>query len=288
LLFVPGGDQRKIDKISTLRGTGFILDLEDSVAPSGKPRARSRVAAAIGVHGDTAQLYVRVNPVSSEWLCDDLDAVVVPGLTGIALPKADDARDVQIVDWYLEVLERRRGLEPGAVSLLVTIETLAGLTQVDAIASASRRTRSLCFGAGDFSLELGLDWPAADGRLSHTVLSAKAAVVLAARRHGLEPHDGAFPNFKDSTGLRADAEQARALGFSAKHAIHPAQLPILADVFTPSAGELARAREIVTAFERSGSEGSAAVQLDGRMVDTPVAERARRLLEAAGDEATLR
>jgi citrate lyase beta subunit len=226
--------------------------------------------------------------VSGERLCDDLDAVVLPGLTGIALPKVNNARDLQIVDWYLGVLERRRGLEPETVRLLVTIETLAGLSHLDAIASASRRTRALCFGAGDFSLELGLDWPAAGGRLSHTVLSAKAALVLAARRHGLEPHDGAFPDFKDGTGLRAEAEESRALGFSAKHAIHPAQLPILADVFTPSEGELARAREIVMAFERSESEGSAAVQLDGRMIDTPVAARARRLLEAAGDEATLR
>jgi citrate lyase beta subunit len=288
LLFVPGGDQRKIDKISTLRGTGFILDLEDSVAPSGKSHARSRVAAAIAAHGHSARLYVRVNPASGEWLSDDLDAVVAPGLTGIALPKANDARDVQIVDWYIGVLERRRGLEPETVGLLVTIETLAGLADVDAIASASRRTRALCFGAGDLSLELGLDWPAADGRLSHTVLSAKAAVVLAARRYGLEPHDGAFPDFKDTTGLRAEAEQSRALGFSAKHAIHPAQLPTLADVFTPSEAELSRARETIMAFERGESEGSAAVQVDGRMVDTPVAARARALLEAAGDEAALR
>ena len=120
------------------------------------------------------------------------------------------------------------------------------------------------------------------------MLSAKAAVVLAVRRHGLEPHDGAFADFRDSTGLRAEAEQSRGLGFSAKHAIHPEQLPILAEVFTPTEGELARAREIVRTFERSASEGSAAVQLDGRMIDTPVAARARRLLEAAGDEVTLR
>lgn len=293
-MFVPGGDQRKIDKIPALAGsnspagTGFILDLEDSVAPSGKSRARSLVSAAIAAHGRSATLYVRVNPASGESLCDDLDAVVVPGLTGIALPKVNDARDLQIADWYLGVLERRRGLESDALRLLVTIETLAGLERVDAIASASRRTRALSFGTGDFSLELGLEWPAAAGRLSHTVLNAKAAVVLAARRHGLEPHDGAFPDFKDDTGLRAEAEQSRALGFSAKHAIHPAQLPILAEVFTPSEGELARAREIVGAFERSETEGSAAVQLDGRMVDTPVAARARQLLESAGDEATLR
>jgi citrate lyase beta subunit len=218
-------------------------------------------------------------------LCDDLDAVVVPGLTGIVLPKVNDARDLVIPDWYLGVLERRRGLEPEALRLLVTVETLAGLADLDAIASASRRTRALSFGAGDFSLELGLEWPPAGGGLSHTVLNAKAAVVLAARRHGLEPHDGAFADFKDDAGLRAEAEQARALGFSAKHAIHPAQLPILADVFTPSEGELARARETVAAFESSQAEGGAAVQLDGRMIDTPVAARARRLLEAAGEEA---
>ena len=120
------------------------------------------------------------------------------------------------------------------------------------------------------------------------MLSAKAAVVLAARGHSLEPHDDVYPDFKDDAGLRAEAEQSRLLGFSGKHAIHPAQLPILADVFAPSERELARAREIVATYERAVSEGSAAVQLDGRMIDTPVAARARRLLEAAGNEGSPR
>ena len=226
-----------------------------------------------------------MNAIASELFCDDLDAVVLAGLAGIDLPKVNEASELEIVDWYLGVLERRRGLEHGAIEVLATIETLAGLANVDAIAAASRRTRALCFGAGDFSLDLELDWPPATSGLSHTVLTAKVSVVLAARRHGLKPHDGAFPDFRDRTGLRAEAEQSRALGFSGKHAIHPSQLPILSDVFTPTEDAVARSREIVAAFEQSATEGSAATQLDGRLIDAPVAAGARRLLEVAGDEA---
>jgi citrate lyase beta subunit len=279
MLFVPGNDQHKLEKIPALGSVALILDLEDSVSESEKVQARERVAASISAHGASATLFVRVNALDSHLLCDDLDAVVWPGLDGIVVPKVGGARDVQIVDWYLGVLERRRGIPPGSVEAIATIETVAGLAQLDALASASPRVRALCFGAADFSLDLGLDWPSGpDTRAPDTLVHARAAVVLAARRHGLEAHDGAYGDFGDPQGLRAEAQHARSLGFVGKHAIHPAQVRIIDEVFAPTPAQIARSREIIAAF---GPGGHGAGALDGTMIDAPVVARARQILGAA-------
>jgi crotonobetainyl-CoA:carnitine CoA-transferase CaiB-like acyl-CoA transferase/citrate lyase beta subunit len=300
MLYVPGSDEHKLAKVGRLDVTAFILDLEDAVAPSAKPRARELVAAAVRAAGDTTGAsggravarWVRVNPGSSGLLADDLDAVVWPGLDGVVLPKAGSGADVRAVDALLGLLEARRGLAPGSVALIPTIETVAGLAAVDEIASASDRAVCLGFGAGDFSLELGLEWPPSGGRLSHTLLTAKAQIVLASRLHGLSPpHDGVFPNFRALDRLRAEAEEARALGFSGKHAIHPDQVPTIREVFETTQAQLDEARAVLDAYEHGVTRGVGGVHIDGRFVDAPVAEQARRVLapnrpaarEPAGD-----
>jgi crotonobetainyl-CoA:carnitine CoA-transferase CaiB-like acyl-CoA transferase/citrate lyase beta subunit len=282
MLFVPAGDARKVAKIPELDATALILDLEDAVAVAVKAQARARAAEAIDAYGRDAQLWVRVNATGTRYFADDVEAVVVSGLAGIVLPKAESASDVLALAGLLDVLERRRGLRPGSVEVIATIETVAGLAAVDEIAAASPRVRCLGFGAGDFSLDVGLDWPPPDG-LSATVLNAKAALVLASRRAGLEPpHDGVHPSFRDLDALRAEAEQAKALGFVGKHAIHPAQVPAIREVFVPGPDELARARRVLDAFEAGERDGVANVPVDGKLVDYPVAEHARRTLAAAG------
>ncbi len=226
-------------------------------------------------------MWVRVNPEGSGLLVTDLDAVVRPGLDGIVLPKAESAADVRAVDALLALLERREQLTPGSIALMPTIETVAGLAHVDEIASASPRIVCLGFGAGDFSLDLGLDWPPS-GELGHTLLTAKVELVLASRRNGLAPpHDGVFPNFRAPDRLRAEAEKARALGFSGKHAIHPDQLAVIRAVFDPSAEQLADARAVLDAYDEGIREGRGGVHIDGRFVDAPVAEHARRVLAGA-------
>ncbi len=281
MLYVPGSDERKLAKIGQLDASAYILDLEDAVAPQAKAEARRLVAAALARGSSTTALWVRVNPGSTGLLVDDLEAVVMPGLDGIIIPKAESAADVATVDALLGALERSRGLTPGSVALIATIETAAGLGRIDEIAAASPRIACLGFGAGDFSLDLGLDWPP-EGGLGHTLLAAKAELVLASRRNGLgAPHDGVFPDFRALEQLRAEAQAARALGFGGKHAIHPDQLPVIADVFTPSADQLADARAVVDAYEAGIREGRGGVHIDGRFIDAPVAQRARRVLEAA-------
>lgn len=283
MLFVPGSEEHKLDKIPSLAPDAFIIDLEDAVAVSAKAAARGKAAAALARHGVSAQIWVRVNAVETGLVHDDVLAVTLAGLAGIVLPKARSAGDVGLLDSLLSVLEHERGLRRGSIELLPTIETANALGRAVEIGTASPRVRCLGFGAGDFSLDLGLEWPPPSGRLSATLVNAKAELVLASRRAGLEaPHDGVFPDFKELDVLRREAEEARELGFGGKHAIHPAQLPVIAEVFAPSDEELARDREIVEAFDESERQGVAAIHIGGRFIDYPVAERARRRLAQAG------
>lgn len=288
MLFVPGSDERKLAKIDSLDAPAFILDLEDAVAVAAKAQARAAVSALLDAR-PARRVYVRVNSVRSGLLLDDLIAVAGPNLAGIVLPKVESGDDVKLVDRHLSVLEGERRLEPGKIEVIATIETAAGVEHAREIATAAPRVRCLGFGAGDFCLDLGLEWPPPDGRLSETVIGAKVAVVMASRLAGLEPpHDGVFPDFRDLEGLRTEAEHARLLGFYGKHAIHPDQLEVIKHVFTPGQREIARAREIVDAFDRSERAGIAAIQLNGVLIDYPVAERARRLLALAGDAGSKR
>ena len=291
MLYVPGSDAGKLAKVGTLGASAYILDLEDAVAPAAKGRARRLVAETIAAHGGgdggDGATWVRVNPIGSGLMPEDLEAVVGPGLAGIVIPKVEAAIDVLAVDGLVSVLEPRRQVAAGAIRIIATIETVAGLSAVDEIAAASPRLACLGFGAGDFSLDLGLAWPPASGELSSTILAAKSQVVLASRRARLEgPHDGVFPDFRAPDVLRREAEQGRDLGFVGKHAIHPDQVPVIVDVFGPSEEELADAREVLAAYERGISAGVGGVHIDGRFIDAPVAERARRVLGADADPAT--
>ncbi len=283
MMFVPGSAPDKLARIPTLPGGALLLDLEDSVAASAKATARGLVGEALSRFGAVRPLWARVNAFSSELLYDDLEAVTVRGLEGINLPKVESARELHLVDWLLGALERRRGLVHGTVRLMATIESALGLQRVSEIATAVPRLAGLCFGAADFSRDLGLDWPPPDGQLPFTVLQAKAALVQASAAAGLDaPHDGASAEFRDLERLAQEAGAARALGFSGKHAIHPAQVPVIEAAFRPSEQQLRWASEVVAAFEQHAGEGIGAFAVRGVMVDAPVAARARQLLRQAG------
>lgn len=282
MLFVPGSDEKKLEKITTLPAA-FLLDLEDGVAPSAKASARANIAARLATLPPRAGIWVRVNSLESGELYDDLHAVIRPGLEGVNLPKVESARDLHVADWLIGELEGRSGMPSGSVVLMATLETAQGIGNIAQIAAATQRLRALCFGAADYSRDVGLDWPPRDGDLSPTVIQAKVALVQTSKQAGLEPpHDGASAEFRDLEKLRAEAEQARALGFGGKHAIHPAQLPVIEAAFHPSEAQVAWARRVVEAFEQHLGQGIGAFALDGRMVDAPVAERARQVLRRVG------
>ncbi|MGH3230125.1 MAG: HpcH/HpaI aldolase/citrate lyase family protein [Streptosporangiaceae bacterium] len=283
MLFIPGTADDKLGKIGRFGSPPVILDLEDSVPPDQKEESRQRAAALIDAEGPRQRLHVRVNPAGSSLQEADLSAVVRPGLSGVVVPKVERATDLRAVVERIDTLERAAGMSPGQVAVMATIETAAGVHAVDDIAAVGGRLRRLCFGAGDFALDLGLDAPDEDGA-PETVVFAKIRLVMASRVAGIEPpHDSVYPRYRDLGGLRAEARQARRLGFAGKHVIHPSQIPVVDEVFRPTAAQLARARRLVAALEEAERSGRGAVGVDGELVDYPILYRARRLLQEAGE-----
>jgi citrate lyase subunit beta/citryl-CoA lyase len=218
---------------------------------------------------------VRVNALSTEFAFGDIIALVQPGLDGLIVPKIESASDLRTIEWLVAQLERERGLQPGGVDVIPILETGAGLAAAPAIARSGTRVRRLSFGAGDFTLDMGLTW----SRDELELLTYRSAIVLASRAAGLEPPlDTVWVNLKDPDGFRASAERARALGFQGKLCIYPDQVPVVNAAFTPGEAEVARARRIVAAFEEAEAAGSSSFQIDGQFVDYPILYQAQRVL----------
>ncbi len=277
LLFVPATSARKVEKALASNADGVIVDLEDAVAIAEKDAARRQATEMLKSRRPT-RVFLRVNALMTPFCYDDLQAAAAAEIDGIVLPKAESASDIATVDWLLSQLETRAGKPAGSIEVMPIIETAAGLAAAAAIARSSPRVRRLAFGAVDLALDMDIDLNDDAGAMAH----ARFALSLASRQAGLDgPLDTVFTDINNPGGLRASTERARAMGFGGKACIHPAQLDIVNAVFTPSDADLARARAIVAAFDQAEAAGAAAVQVDGVMVDYPVAVKARRILAKA-------
>ena len=275
LLFAPGNHARRVEKALSLDADGVILDLEDAVAIAEKPATRATVAAALQ-RPRQGLLYVRVNASDTEFCYRDLVAVVQRGLDGIILPKVETAGGLATIDWLLTQLERDRRLPPGDIDLIPIIETARGLQQIETILAAGTRVRRVAFGAGDFTLDVNMAWTRAEAELAH----ARAVIATASRAAGIEaPLDTVWVDLTDPEGLEASAHTALAYGFQGKMCIHPDQIAIVNRVFTPTDAEIAFAERVCTAFAQAESEGSAAIQLDGKFIDYPIVYRAQRTMQ---------
>ncbi len=256
-----------------------ILDLEDGAPPAEKAAARGVLADALGQGGDRRPArFVRVNPVASEHFAHDVAAVVRAGLRAIVLPKVDRAGDVATAERAVAGCERDAGLAAGSVRFVASIESAIGLLNAYAIATASSRVGGLLFGAEDYANDLGL--PASRVGEASRLLLPRAAVVVAATAARVLAFDGIWPDIRDADGLRRDSAEGRQLGFSGKSLIHPGQIDVINDAFTPSAADVDHSRRVVAAFEAAEARGEGAVALDGRLIDRPIVERARRVLRA--------
>ena len=279
LLFVPGNKPRMHEKAAGSGADGLILDLEDSVPPAEKPAARPLVREALEKIQGLA-LYVRVNGDGTPWLADDLAAVVCSGLAGIMLPKAEHLSTLRMVAELLAAAESRAGLPPGGTEIVLQIETALGVRNTYELASA-RRVASVCPGTardGDLQRDLGAAWSLNGPELAY----ARGKVLLDAKAAGIAyPLDGVYADFQDDEGFLAEATLARRMGYCGKTLIHPRQIPLAHRAFTPAAKEVAYYRRLLDAFEAAVAAGSAAVSLDGTMVDVAMAERARRFLALA-------
>jgi len=281
LLFAPANHARHVAKALNGLADGVILDLEDAVALAEKGHARNGVEQLLRNRALGGPLvFVRVNAMSTPFGYDDLLAVAPSGPDGIVLPKCESEDDVLAADRLLHQVEQQAHLDAGRIRLIPIIETAAGLTKIDEIASASPRVSRITFGAGDFTLDIGAVWEPGN----EAVLWAKIRVVVASRTAGLDaPVDTVFPDLRDTDGLLREAQTAKRLGFQGKACIHPTQVETVNAVFTPTAQEIARARRIVNVFEAAASAGTASIQVDGEFVDYPIAERARRVLDLADE-----
>ena len=277
LLFAPGNHARRVEKSLTLDADVVILDLEDAVAIAEKEASRAKVVAAFQTPR-RALGYVRINAFDTPFCFDDLQAVVAPGIDGIVLPKVESPAQLVAVDWAVAALERARDLREGGIDLVPIIETGRGMAELRDIARSGTRVRRLSFGAGDYTLDVGMRWTFAERELDH----ARTAIVVQSRAAGLEPPvDTVFIHLGQPDALRRSVELARDLGFQGKLCIHPEQVGPVNETFTPTGEEVAKAERYVAAFEEAEARGSASIQVDGYFIDYPIVEQARRTLQIA-------
>ncbi len=285
LLFVPGDSERKLEKSLSSGADVLLIDLEDSVALDAKQAARDCAAAFIKEQNGNPgpQLFVRVNSLSSDMTDRDLEAVMGAKPAGILLPKSNSPADIEHLSAKLNVHEAENGMEEGATKIIALItETAEGVLATPGYRRKLPRLSGLTWGAEDLSADLGARTARDDnGRYTDVFRLARALTLLAATSSGVAAIDTVYVNFRDAEGLRRECLEAERDGFTAKMAIHPAQVPVINEAFTPSGEAIARAREIVDAFEAAGNPG--VVGLDGEMLDRPHLLRATRLLERASN-----
>lgn len=277
-LYVPGDREAVLAKALQRGADALILDLEDAISPASKDSAREVVARFLADHQDTAgtEVWVRVNPGPMRER--DLDAVVGPALTGICLAKAEDRNDLESVDETLSRLESKRGVAAGVIAVSALLETGGAVLRAAQIA-AGPRVRRLQVGEADLCADLGVE-PGPDER---ELLWARSQVVLASAAAGIEPPVGPVAtDFRDLDRFRESTLALKRMGYRGRACIHPAQVAVVNDIFTPTADQVRQAREVVGAYEAAVASGDG-VLLDssGRMVDLAVVRAARRTLAAA-------
>jgi citrate lyase subunit beta/citryl-CoA lyase len=284
-LFVPGDRPDRIAKALTSGAEAVVVDLEDAVAESAKDQARASAVRSLSEVPETgAVVMVRCNAVGTSHFAADVAALapLLGRLAAVVLPMVAGPRDVEALDEELRRLEEAASVEPRSTRIVPTVETAAAVLDARAIAGASPRVLTLLFGSADLSHQLGVTPTAAGAELA----TARSSVVLAAAAAGVgRPLDGPYLVLDDQEGLETSARTARDLGFGGKGLIHPAQLPTVSRLFSPTAEEIAWAREVDAAFSSAERNGRSAVRLaDGTFVDYPVAYRARALLHATDTE----
>lgn len=278
ILYMPGNKSRMLEKAASLAVDVVVPDLEDSVPPGEKVAARRAVRAALerGIF-QTTPVVVRCNAPGTEYIGADIEEVVCAGLAGLHVPKVEQPDDLRRIAEQVSRLEAARGLPAGQIQLLPGLESARALLAAYDIAVASRRTLALALGGDDFAADMGVQRTRGGEELAY----ARAHLAICARAADVGALDVVFADFSDAEGLEREARQARQLGYMGKFLIHPAQIAVVNQVFTPASAEIEYARRVVAAFEEGVRQGTAAVNLDGKMVDTPVVKRAQKLLALA-------
>ena len=286
---MPATSPHFFEKAARSAADVIFIDLEDAVAPQMKAVARSSAIDALNrVDWGTKTMAVRINSLDTAWAHRDIIEVVgnCPRLDVVLVPKVDTALDIRFVDQLIAGLEREHGLEK-AVGIEALVETALGMSNVETIAAASERLEALIFGVGDYSVtmqtfdqDFGTPNPnyAVESSLNDQWHFALARMTNACRAYGLRPIDGPYANFSDSQGYVAAARRATAIGCEGKWCIHPSQIALANEVFTPSEAQVAWAERVIEALARANAEGRGALALDGTLVDMAHEKIARTIL----------
>jgi citrate lyase subunit beta/citryl-CoA lyase len=270
VLYMPGANERALEKAQTIPADALILDLEDAVAPNAKDEARDRVCAAAssGVYG-AREIAIRANGIGTPWHDADLKAIAAAGPAAVLVPKINSAADVHQIERALEA-----DRAPGRTSIWAMLETPIAMLHAEEICRASGRLTVLVMGTNDLAKELR----ASHVRGRQPLLSGLGLCLLAARATGKVILDGVYNDIKDAAGFAAECQQGRELGFDGKTLIHPSQVDPCNEAFAPTDDEVEKAGRIIAAFEEAEAEGRGVVTVDGRMIENLHVEESRRVL----------
>lgn len=278
MIFTPGHRRDLIEKAIRSGSDAVIVDLEDAVALDSKPQARSLLA---DLPPSAVPLFVRTNGPETPMFWDDVVAAGRAGVAGLVIPKAEHPEIITGIDGALTALEIAAGHPVGSIGIVPLIESALGVRNTYDMARSGPRVECVMFGGGeqgDLVADLGCEWtPEGTG-----LMQARAQVLLSSRAAGIEyPFEAVFMDFRNLDALRVECELARRLGYVGKVAIHPAQVAVINEVFTPAPEVVAQQRKVLEAFERAEAEGSASIAVEGRMVDYAVARVARTIIARA-------
>lgn len=278
LLYMPGDNRRKIEKATTLGVDCICMDLEDGTALNKKAEAREVIARAMReLDFGKSERCIRINSIGSGFEQDDLAAALVARPDTIVLPKVESAEHVKWVSGEIESYELSNGLPVGSICLLAGLETAKGVLNLKKIAGAEARLEALIFGGEDFAASIG----ATRSPGATELLYARQSVVTVCAAYEIQAIDIVYIDFRDTEGLRREAQQGADWGFVGKQIIHPNQVAPVQEAFTPSDEAIAYARRVVATFEASQQEGVGAYALDGKMIDMPLLKSAQNVLERA-------
>jgi citrate lyase subunit beta/citryl-CoA lyase len=283
-LFIPGDSPKKLDKGMGSGADALLVDLEDSISPQNKAQARATTAAFVRearTATNRPRLYVRINGLATGLTDDDLDAVVAAQPDGVMFPKAEGGTAVIHCDAKITAREAVHGVADGAIDIIaIATETAQAIFLAGTYVGASKRLKGLTWGAEDLSVELGAEANRdRDGRFLAPYQLARSLCLAGAAAAQVQAIDTVYVDFRNAAGLRRVCEEARRDGFTGKMAIHPAQVAVINEVFTPTADAVKRAEAVIAAFAENPGAGT--VGIGGVMYDRPHLERARQLLARA-------
>ncbi len=281
IMYIPGNNPKMLAKAPEIPADIITLDLEDSVPPAEKETARKLIRENLKLAGTGgAQVYVRINNWETELTNDDLEAIVYEGLAGVTLAKTGCANDVLRLEWKLEELERRRGLEVGTVKISMLLETAKGVINAAECCLASKRNVNAIFGAVDYCRDMRVKLTSEAVEQQY----ARAHVAVACRMAGIVAIDAPFVDFKNIEAFEKNVAEGRQMGYEGRMIIHPGQVEPSNKMYSPDPADVEWAHGVVKVFEEEGiAKGKAAVSYNGKMVDTPVYLNAKDILAAQAE-----